>query len=230
MSYLVVLQAFLFYVRVQAKLHNDRTPVTLKNPLSGLLQSQLQDNMVKNIASSFLSSKSTVMEYDLRQARSMQSGLIVNMVFMWFLHFKMNQVQPLIIQTATGLLNMVYSPLFQVYVLGRNLERPFQNPAMKNAMLAQQQAEDVESESKDDEATDALTTDSAPVQPVEESSDVDYPAPSPAAVEETIDMSEEEEDEDEDEEDDEDDEDSDDDDEDGASEDVASDDDGEDEL
>ena len=45
---------------------------------------------------------------------------------MWFLHFKMGQVQPLLINTFNGIVSMVYSPLFQVYILGRNLERPFQ--------------------------------------------------------------------------------------------------------
>jgi hypothetical protein len=43
----------------------------------------------------------------------------------------MEQVQPLIIQSFTGLVNMIYSPLFQIYVMGRNLERPFKNMAKK---------------------------------------------------------------------------------------------------
>lgn len=134
-AYLVLLQIFLLYVRIRAKATNDRTPVTLTNPISNLVQSQLQspDNgnaMMKNLASSFLSSESTILEYDLKQARSMQGGLLFNMAFMWLLHFKMEQIQPVVINTLTGLLNMLYSPLFQVYILGRNLERPFKNPAM----------------------------------------------------------------------------------------------------
>jgi hypothetical protein len=76
------------------------------------------------------------MEYDLKQAKSMQSGMIFNMMFMWFLHFKMGQVQPLLIQAITGFINLFYSPLFQVYVLGRNLERPFVNPAAKRVQDA----------------------------------------------------------------------------------------------
>ena len=86
---------------------------------------------MKNLASSFLSSESTVMEYDLKQARSMQGGILFNMCFMWFLHFKMNQMQPLLINTVTGIMNLYYSPLFQVYVLQRNLERPFKSTAQK---------------------------------------------------------------------------------------------------
>ena len=71
-AYLVVLQLFLLYVRIQAKLNNDRTPIQLKNPLFSILQLQLGggssgregggdgggNNMMKNLASSFLSSKS----------------------------------------------------------------------------------------------------------------------------------------------------------------------------
>jgi len=131
-GYLLSLQAFLLYVRFKAQALNDLRPITLTNPLSGVLQSQLgggQNDMVKNIASSFLSSKSTIMDYDLKEARGMQRGLIFSMLFMWWLHFKMNQVQPLLIQSINGFLNLLYSPLFQVYVLGRNLERPFKGPA-----------------------------------------------------------------------------------------------------
>ena len=135
-AYLVILQLFLLYVRIRAKAANDRTPVTLTNPLTNLVQSQLEgpdgntNAMMKNLASSFLKSESTALEYDLKQARSMQGGLLFNMAFMWLLHFKMEQIQPLLINTVTGLLNMAYSPLFQVYILGRNLERPFKNPAI----------------------------------------------------------------------------------------------------
>jgi hypothetical protein len=134
--------AFLTYVRIQAKQINDRTTIQLPiNPLvSSLINTQLggggagSDNtsfsssaaMMKNLASSFLSSSTTVLEYDLKQSRNMQNGLLFNMLFMWFLHFKMGQIQPLLINTFNGIVSMIYSPLFQVYILGRNLERPFQ--------------------------------------------------------------------------------------------------------
>jgi hypothetical protein len=163
-SYVILLQLFLFYVRVQAKRNNDRTPIELKSPLSSVLQSQLGggsegggNSMVKNLASSFLSSKSTVIDYDMKQARGMQSGLIFNTLFMWFLHFKMEQIQPLLIQTANGLTTMVYSPLFQIYILGRNLERPYKNAAMKNTEGAteEQQA------ATEDEVDDSILATSA---------------------------------------------------------------------
>jgi len=149
-----VQQAFLVYVRIQAKLNNDRTEIETTNPLSGLVSSQLGQkeggDMVKDLASQLLSSKTTVMEYDLKQAKAMNSGLLINMAFMWFLHFKMEQTQPLIAQTVTGVLNLVYSPLFQVYIFGRNLERPFKSPASKGlAALANKEAAETTEEEVD---------------------------------------------------------------------------------
>ena len=141
----------MFYVRIQAKISNDQTVITLQNPLSSMLQSQLAGGggaggggMVKSLASSFLSTSCTILEYDLKQASSLQSGLIMNMGFMWFLHFKMQQVQPLLIQSLTGLLNLMYHPLFQSYVLGRNLERPFVTPTPPHAQRTTPEDEEEE--------------------------------------------------------------------------------------
>jgi Protein involved in inorganic phosphate transport len=69
----------------------------------------------------------------------MNSGLLFPMLMLWFLHFKMGQVQPLFFQTANGIKDFVMSPLFQVYVLGRNLERPFRNKKMEDLQKNQQQ-------------------------------------------------------------------------------------------
>lgn len=193
-GYLVVLQLFLLYVRIRAKSINDRTPVTTTNPLSGILQSQLggagENAMVKSLASSFLSSQSTALEYDLQQAKSMQSGLMFNMAFMWFLHFKMKQMQPLIINSLTGLMNMAYSPLFQVYVLGRNLERPFKSPQMPNQLSKMaEQAKEMAEQAKDvEEAVKAEAT----IDEEEESNEEEEEA------EEEIDLDGEEEDEEDD--------------------------------
>jgi Phosphate transport (Pho88) len=155
--YLILQQVFLWYVRIQAKLRNDTTPLQVSNPLLNLFQAQIGDgggsSTLKDLASSFLRSSSTVVEYDLTQAKQMQSGLIFNMLIMWFLHFKMEQVQPLWIQTVNGLLTLVYSPLFQIYILGRNLERPFATPQAPTLSSEQSPAETVaedESTAQDD--------------------------------------------------------------------------------
>ena len=111
----------------------------MTSPFSMLLEST-QNAQVKNLASSLLSSQSTVLEYDLAQIKSMNGGLLMNMAFLWFLHYKMGQTQPLYLQTVQGLMNLYYSPLFQVYILGRNLERPFKNPTMSNKLLTEDKA------------------------------------------------------------------------------------------
>mmetsp|Transcript_117401 Transcript_117401/g.336800 ORF Transcript_117401/g.336800 Transcript_117401/m.336800 type:complete len:127 (+) Transcript_117401:175-555(+) len=81
--------------------------------------------MFQKLTSSFLSSETTVMEYDLKQASDMQGAVLLNLCFMWFLHFHLEKVQPLVIQIMTGFMQLIYSPLFQVHVLGKNLQRPF---------------------------------------------------------------------------------------------------------
>jgi hypothetical protein len=148
---IILQQAFILYFRIMASKNNDRTPLTIQNQLSSMLQSQLDqadgaNGMVKNLASSFLSSSSTVMEYDIKQANNMQGGMLFTLALMWFLHFKLGQVQPLLMQIATGILNLGFNPLFQVYVLGRNLERPFKTPvsaAQKMAAAASEQTEEM---------------------------------------------------------------------------------------
>jgi len=145
-AYIVSVQVFLLYVQLRAKTIDDRSPVKISNPLASLAQNSGIGGgggnfMVKALADQVLSTQTTVLEYDLKQAKKMNGGLLFPMVFLYFLHFKMKQVQPLLMQTATGFLNLVYSPLFQVYVLGRNLERPFKPPVnpMMDAMQQQQQ-------------------------------------------------------------------------------------------
>lgn len=178
---LVLQQIFIFYVRIMAKKNNDRTPVSVKNPLSDMLQKQMggQQEMVKNLASSFLSSETTIMEYDMKQASSMQGGILFNLAFMWFLHFKLEKVQPLLMQIVTGTMQLIYNPLFQVYVLGRNLERPFKTApsAAQKMMEAQQQQKENEAaetaEDGEEENEDEATEESDTEEEVEESDDDD---------------------------------------------------------
>jgi Phosphate transport (Pho88) len=179
--YIVLHQCFLFYVRIQAKQNNDRTPIEMKNPFSALLQNQLGgstdglggNSLVKNLASSLLSSKSTVLDYDLKQARSLQSGLIFNMAFMWFLHFKMEQVQPLLIQSVNGFISLVYNPLFQAYVLGRNLERPFKTNALMDKVAEGSTAVTDADDAKDDAVAENDDVESADEGIVVEGGDAD---------------------------------------------------------
>ncbi|KAL7523785.1 hypothetical protein ACHAWF_000665, partial [Thalassiosira exigua] len=158
-GYLLTVQMFLLYVRLRAKVVDDRTPVVVRNPLAALVQSGVGglaggggdaaggvggmggNFVVKALADQVLSSRTTAVEYDLQEAKKMNSALLFPMAFMYFLHFKMRQIQPLMMQTATGVLNLVYSPLFQVYVLGRKLERPFRPQASPMAEALRGQME-----------------------------------------------------------------------------------------
>lgn len=145
----MVQQAFIFYIRIMAKKNNDRTPVDVQSPLASALKSQLEkqegaNDMVKNLASGFLKTESTIKEYDMRQATNMQGGILFNVAFMWFLHFKLQQVQPLLVTTINGFLQLAYNPLFQVYIMGRNLERPFKSPEVFKDPRAEEQSEVVE--------------------------------------------------------------------------------------
>ena len=166
-TYAIVMQLFMFYVRIKAKMANDRTPVVVKNPMSSLLQKQLPsgeggtNDMVKNIASQFLQSETTAMEYDLKEAKKMGNSLMFPMIMLWFLHFKMGQVQPLLFQVSSGVLNLVYSPLFQIYVLGRNLERPFKaatNPMAEKMMEMQKQQQEQLKKQQEEAAAAASAT------------------------------------------------------------------------
>jgi hypothetical protein len=135
-AYIVLVQIFLIYARYRIQSINDSTPITTTHPLSSLIpksneESQTSD-MVKNLASQFLSNDSTFKEYDLSQAKSMNNGLLFPMLMLYFLHFKMGQVQPLFFQTINGLKDFLFSPLVQVHVLGKNLERPFKNKKMED--------------------------------------------------------------------------------------------------
>lgn len=137
-------------MRLVATRRGDTATVEARNPAIDMLLTQIRldgnaQEMAKRLTASLLGSETTVMEYDLRQASDMQGGVIVNMLFMWFLHFKLEKVQPLLIQVLMGFFQLGCSPLFQVYVsgsfdrkllrccliltsakvLGRNLERPF---------------------------------------------------------------------------------------------------------
>jgi len=183
-AYAIVMQIFVAYVRIKAKLANDRTPVTVKNAMSSLLQKQLPsggggtNDMVKNIASQFLQSETTAMEYDLKEAKKMGNSLLFPMIMLWFLHFKMGQVQPLLFQVSSGVLNLVYSPLFQIYVMGRNLERPFKaaaNPMAERMMemqkKQQEQQEAAAAEAETGEATSSEAENGSESVDEEEESD-----------------------------------------------------------
>ena len=139
----------------------------MTNPVSAFLQQgQLdamggQAEMVKNLASTFLKSQTTVMEYDRKQASQMQGKMITEMIFMWFLHLKLGQIQPVLLAIVNGLIQLFYNPLFQVYVMGRNLERPFKSPPkpiVPPGRPNEEDSDDTKTENSDESAIVDSTT------------------------------------------------------------------------
>lgn len=173
---LVIQQAFIVYVRFMAKSRNDKSLVHIESPFDSALVSKLVENrtggnaMLKNLASSFLSKDTTVMEYDMGQVTSMQSGIIFSAVLMWILHFRFELVQPLLMTVCNNLVQLVYNPLFQVYVLGRNLERPFKTP--KPEWMKDLEAE-ATSEKKADETVEEIIGEDLVTKEEERDSDED---------------------------------------------------------
>jgi len=160
-SYLVVTQFFLGYVYLRVKSINDRTSITISNPLAGLVNGAggagsggSTNFMVKAITNQVLSTTTTIFEYDIKQVKKMNGSLLFPMIMLYFLHFRMKQVQPLLMQTCTGVMNLVYSPLFQVYVFGMNLERPFKPPTNPMMEAMQKQQEELQKAQQGEEAVE----------------------------------------------------------------------------
>lgn len=158
LSCMVLTQTFLACVRIRAYQMNDTTTINQQevNPLlSALLPSSTPD-IAKQLASKMLASSTpqSIMDYDISQAKVFNNRLFFPTAFLFFLHFKMGQVQPLLCQSASGILNLIYSPLWQAYVLGRNLERPFKIPSPLSNL-----AQTADHDDKDDEDTTSIVDD-----------------------------------------------------------------------
>ena len=169
--YISSVMAFSMYVRYKARERNDQRPVEMENAIAGLVKSQINNAMagspssetVKGLANKFLTSVTNVMEYDMQQAGALRNSVLAPMLILWILHFKMKQVQPLLMQIVTGLSNLMYHPLVQVYVMGRNLERPFKKPLspMEQSFQDQANSEDevVGQEEEDSEIVNGTRSD-----------------------------------------------------------------------
>jgi hypothetical protein len=118
-----------------------QTIITLDHPVlkffpSHLLNSNNDNNDNNNMVQSLLRSRFlpkttlTHFEYDIQQANALLYGLLPNMIFMYILHFRFHQVQPLFLTVASGFFTLIHNPLFQIYIIGRHLQRPFQTPSL----------------------------------------------------------------------------------------------------
>eukprot|EP01134_Creolimax_fragrantissima_P006874 CFRG6874T1 len=68
-------------------------------------------------------------EHDYEEMKRVRTQIIMATVVVSFLNFQWNYVQPLFIQSVTGIINLGMSPLFRVHILGQEatggLARPW---------------------------------------------------------------------------------------------------------
>jgi len=82
LAYVISVQLFLLYVSLRARAMDDRTPITITNPLASLVSgigggaAGGGNFMVKALADQVLSTQTTVLEYDLKQVKKMNGGLL----------------------------------------------------------------------------------------------------------------------------------------------------------
>jgi len=159
LSYILLTQVLSIYVRISARRNNDTTPISMStHPLLSNLLPSNTPSIAKDLASKILSSQSTIMEYDLAQATQMSNKLLFSLLFMWFLHFKMGQVQPLLYQASSGIFTLVNSPLWQSYVWGRNLERPWKMVGM-NEQVDEEKVSEVNEDGEEKPADEEIKDD-----------------------------------------------------------------------
>lgn len=72
--------------------------------------------------------QSNVYEYDLEQWNSNLKGSLIQLCILGFIHYKWQAAIPLLSQLILGPTKLYSSELFQSYVLGAKIERPFPAP------------------------------------------------------------------------------------------------------
>ena len=70
----------------------------------------------------------TAAEYDKKQLSSKRNSYRMGCLFTCFLHFKMKMTQPLVYSSVSGLVDLYYDPLVQIYMLGAKPEGPYKRP------------------------------------------------------------------------------------------------------
>eukprot|EP00903_Cladosiphon_okamuranus_P016072 g14836.t1 len=76
-----------------------------------------------------MTSKRPVKKYDMNTIQGMRRGQFWASLLMCYTHLRRGMIKPMMLQASFGVLRMLDSPLFHIYVLGReakgNLARPF---------------------------------------------------------------------------------------------------------
>lgn len=116
------------YIKLQIKNKNDLTTIKYQNqksPMQMLLKGGADDGAEPVITT-------TVVAYDLEQIETLIKGMYTSWLMMAGMHFYMKYTQPMVMQGISPIKAALEHPLFNAYVLGKEVERPFnQTPAAK---------------------------------------------------------------------------------------------------
>eukprot|EP00752_Nemacystus_decipiens_P009972 g8894.t1 len=91
-----------------------------------------------------MTSKTPVKKYDMKTIQGMRRGQFWASLIMCYTHLRKGMIKPMMLQVSFGVLRLLDSPLFHIYVLGReakgNLARPFKNQGLMASLSGPMEA------------------------------------------------------------------------------------------
>ncbi|KAJ1920617.1 phosphate transporter (Pho88) [Mycoemilia scoparia] len=133
-----LLLALSYYFKAVAESKNDQTPLEYDEPQLG----QGSTHVV-----------TTVKEHDLKEITKNRNTALTTAAVVVFMYWKFQFIQPMILQSILPVFNLIKTPLFQVYLLGKpatgELARPWrpENPFASAQPSAQEAAPEARSDS-----------------------------------------------------------------------------------
>ncbi|CAN0110347.1 unnamed protein product [Scytosiphon promiscuus] len=83
-----------------------------------------------------MTSKIAVKKYDMKTIQGVRRGQFWASLIMCYTHLKRGMIKPMMLQVSFGLLSLLDSPLFHIYVLGRKAEGNLARPFKKQGLMA----------------------------------------------------------------------------------------------
>ncbi|XBW38190.1 hypothetical protein QEN19_003782 [Hanseniaspora menglaensis] len=110
------------YIKMKISKKNDLKTIKYQNqksPMQMLLKGGASDENEEAVITT------TVVQYDLEQVESLIKGMYTSWLMMGGMHFYMKYTQPMVMQGISPIKSVLEHPLFNAYVLGKEVERPF---------------------------------------------------------------------------------------------------------
>ncbi|GJQ13141.1 hypothetical protein GpartN1_g4932.t1 [Galdieria partita] len=108
-----------FYIKSLVERKHDQTVIEVPPQPSGFF----------GRSSSSHATRVTVEQYDLGELSKARSSLLMNAIFLAFMHLKMKALTPVVLQSAMGILRIMDDAMFRIHVLNEPaqgaLARPF---------------------------------------------------------------------------------------------------------